>query len=85
MGRSNSASCPHCESKARISTSKKITAITREIYYQCTNIQCGHTWAAHLSAVRTIVASRTPNPAVFIPQSAQSDRSETMPTSAPSG
>lgn len=73
MGRSNSTACPHCASKARISTSKKITALTREIYYQCTNIECGHTWAAHLSAVRTIVPSRIPNPAVFIPLSERSD------------
>ena len=82
MGRSNSASCPHCASKARISTSKKITPITREIYYQCSNIECGHTWAAHLSAVRTIVPSRIPNPAVFIPQS---ERSEPMPETSSSG
>lgn len=82
MGRSNSASCPHCASKARISTSKKITPLTREIYYQCTNIECGHTWAAHLSAVRTIVPSRIPNPTVYIPQS---ERSETMTDANPSG
>ncbi|TFW71492.1 transcriptional regulator [Methylotenera oryzisoli] len=73
MGRSNSASCPHCSSKARISTSKKVTNITREIYYQCTNIECGHTWASVLSAVRTIVPSRIPNPAVFIPQSVKTE------------
>ncbi|HEY9210370.1 MAG TPA: ogr/Delta-like zinc finger family protein [Methylotenera sp.] len=81
MSKNNRASCPHCSSRATISTSKKITAITREIYFQCTNIQCGHTWAAHLSAVRTICPSRTPNPAVFIPLSA---RSEAM-TDTPSG
>jgi len=82
MGRSNSASCPHCASKARVSTSKKITAITREIYYQCSNIECGHTWASLLSAVRTIVPSRTPNPAVFIPQSS---KTEPMQETSPSG
>ncbi len=73
MSKGNQASCPHCSSKARISTSKKITPITREIYYQCSNIECGCTWASHLSAVRTIVPSRTPNPAVFIPLSARSE------------
>jgi uncharacterized Zn finger protein len=82
MSKGNRASCPHCSSKATISTSKKITAITREIYYQCTNIECGHTWAAVLSAVRTIVPSRTPNPAVFIPQSA---KTEPMQEKSPSG
>jgi Ogr/Delta-like zinc finger. len=82
MSRAFRASCPHCASKATIATSRKITAITREIYYHCTNFECGHTWAALLSAVRTIVPSRTPNPAVFIPQS---ERIEDMKKSTPSG
>jgi hypothetical protein len=82
MSRGNHASCPHCASRARISTSKKVSEISREIYYQCTNFECGHTWAALLSAVRTIVPSRIPNPAVFIPQS---ERIEAMKKQTSSG
>jgi len=82
MSKGSHASCPHCASRARIGTSKKITAITREIYYQCTNIECGHTWASLLSAVRTIVPSRIPNPTVFIPLS---ERSGAMTDKSPSG
>lgn len=82
MSKNSRAVCPHCSSKASIKTSKKITAITREIYFQCSNFECGHTWAALLSAVRTIVPSRIPNPDVHIPQSS---RYEPMTETSPSG
>ncbi len=71
--------CPHCESKAEIRTSKAISEISREIYFQCTNPECGHTWASLLSAIRTIVASRIPNPKVFIPLSDKTGTTATPP------
>lgn len=68
--------CPHCEKKANIRTSKHITAITRELYYQCSNVNCGHTWVALISAIRTIVPSQTPNPKVYIPTSERSSAAQ---------
>jgi len=74
-------SCPHCGSKAAIRTSKEVSLITRELYFQCTNHECGHTWTSLLSAIRTIVPSQLPNPAVFIPLS---DKAR-VPEPSPSG
>jgi len=59
--------CPHCQAKAIVSSSRSLSLISRETYFQCTNIECGHTWASITTAVRSIVPSRTPNPDVHIP------------------
>lgn len=64
--------CPHCGETATIRTSKIISEITRELYMQCTNIECAHTWVNILSAVRTIAPSMCPNPKVYIPMSPHS-------------
>lgn len=58
--------CPHCEGKSKIRTSRSISTISKELSYQCTNINCGHTWVALISIVRTIVPSQIPNPKVYI-------------------
>jgi len=67
--------CPHCQQKALVKTSRLMSLISRETYYQCSNIECGHTWASVTTAIRTIVPSRTPNPEVHIPLS---ERSQAM-------
>lgn len=36
--------CPECGKKGNIRTSKKITADTREKYFQCTNTDCSSEW-----------------------------------------
>lgn len=46
--------CPHCNERATIYTSKEITPTLREMYLQCSNLVCGHTWIAAMEAVRTI-------------------------------
>ncbi len=56
--------CPHCKSAAHIRTSKAITALTREIRLQCTNVECGHTFVAMLETVRTIRPSGIPDPLI---------------------
>lgn len=69
MSRKARTRCPHCKSTAAIRTSRELSDISREAYYQCTNHLCGFTWKALVSAVATIVPSRTPNPTVNIPMS----------------
>lgn len=59
--------CPHCSGNAKVRTSRSLSPISRELYYQCQNVQCGHTWYSLLSVIRTIVPSRTPNQKVYIP------------------
>jgi len=63
--------CPHCGKPATTRTSRLMSEISREISFQCTNDPevCGFTWVALLSAIRTIVPSRTPNQNVHIPLS----------------
>lgn len=79
MSRASHATCPHCDTRATKRTSRKITEITREAYFQCNNIECGHTWVALISAIRTIVPSRTPNPKVYIPISDRALTPESTP------
>lgn len=61
--------CPHCKSKATCRTSRDVTDLTRELYMQCHNIECGHTWKSIMTAVNTIVPSQVPNPRVFLARS----------------
>lgn len=74
--------CPHCNSVAAARTSREITPLTREIYMQCLDVTCGHTWRSLLSAVATIVPSQRPNPDVFIPRSTRKLNEETESTDA---
>lgn len=61
--------CPHCGGVAASRTTRELSPLTREIYIQCLNFECGHTWKSFLSIVATIVPSQIPNPKVFIPRS----------------
>lgn len=46
--------CPHCGRRAQVQTSKEQSRTMRDVYFQCTNLLCGHTWVASLEAMRTI-------------------------------
>lgn len=59
--------CPHCGSRAQVRTSKEVSRTMREVYFQCVNLACGHTWAASLEANRTISPSAVPSPEVDLP------------------
>lgn len=39
----------------------------RELVYQCTDPECGHTWVSNLEAIRTLSPSAKPNPTVLLP------------------
>lgn len=56
--------CPHCRTLGRIRSSKELSPLLREIYYQCDDLDCGHTWVASLEAIRTLSPSAKPNPAI---------------------
>lgn len=61
--------CMHCKAQAEIRTSRMVTESMRESTYVCTNVECGHTFVAITEAVRTLVPSATPDPAVNLPLS----------------
>lgn len=67
VGRFAPLYCPHCKTKARVRTSKQVTGQHRDIYYQCINLFCGHTFKASLAYEYGIVPSNIPNPKVDLP------------------
>ncbi|HEM8998933.1 TPA: ogr/Delta-like zinc finger family protein [Burkholderia cenocepacia] len=59
--------CHHCGSRAVIRTSRTLSALVREAYCQCTNVECATTYKIHVATVHTIAPSLNPNPHVFVP------------------
>jgi hypothetical protein len=57
-----------------------MSELSRELYVQCCNPLCGHTWRAVLSIVATITPSNCPNPRVFIARSERKLSEETPST-----
>lgn len=62
--------CPHCGAYAMARTSREQSKTLREITYQCSDVECGHTYVANLEIVRTLSPSAKPNAAVRLPISA---------------
>ena len=81
--------CPHCQSKATCRTSRTVTQTMRELYMQCHNVECGHTWKSILAVSHSIVPSQCPNPKVFVPSrhraAPQDDRQLTLMPAYQSG
>ncbi|MDY7792183.1 ogr/Delta-like zinc finger family protein [Burkholderia ubonensis] len=59
--------CHHCGSRAVIRTSRTLSALVREAYCQCTNVECATTYKIHVATVHTIAPSLNPNPRVYVP------------------
>lgn len=58
---------PKCASHALLRSSEGISRTMRVLKYQCTNIECGHTWEAHLSFIGTISPSALPQTGQALP------------------
>jgi hypothetical protein len=67
LGRTDRLRCPHCKFAGRRRSSREITPTHRDIYYQCTNLFCGHTWKASETYDYGIVPSAIPDPRVTLP------------------
>lgn len=63
----NTIACPHCRSRMRTITSRQLSTLVREIYFDCMNVDCGHRCVAQLGLVRTLVPSLIPNAQVSLP------------------
>lgn len=59
--------CPHCKCRGQRRSSREITETHRDIYYQCSNLLCGHTWKASETYDYGIVPSAIPDPRVSLP------------------
>jgi hypothetical protein len=51
----------------RTITSRQLSTLVREIYFDCMNVDCGHRCVAQLGIVRTLVPSLIPNAQVSLP------------------
>jgi hypothetical protein len=63
----NTIACPHCRSRMRTITSRQLSTLVREIYFDCMNVDCGHRCVAQLGIVRTLVPSLIPDGQVSLP------------------
>lgn len=54
--------CPHCGTVAGIRSSRAVSRLTREMYCQCCNLECGHTFVGLVEVVRTLSPSAVPDP-----------------------
>lgn len=59
--------CPHCNSRSLIRNSKLVTPVAKDLYMNCLNTDCGHTWKAQISIVHTLSPSAMPNPEIDLP------------------
>lgn len=59
--------CPHCGERSIVRSSEQITPIVRELRLTCDNHECGHSFVAQLSVIRTVRPSAKPNPAIHLP------------------
>ena len=71
--------CPHCNHQATIRSSKDLSPLSRELYFQCTNFECGHTWRSLLSIVNTIVPSQKPRSNIYIPLADRTQQAAPVP------
>jgi hypothetical protein len=51
----------------RTITSRQLSPLVREIYFDCMNVDCSHRCVAQLGIVRTLVPSLVPNGEVSLP------------------
>lgn len=59
--------CPHCQGRMRTITSKRLSALVREIYVDCMNVDCSFRGVIQMGFVRTLVPSLTPSAEVRLP------------------
>jgi hypothetical protein len=66
--------CPHCKQIATRDSSRQLSSVTKEAYYQCKNLECGHTFKSYEQVVYTLSPSGTPDPTVYLPLSPRKQR-----------
>ncbi len=61
-----SIECPHCREKARTRSSRAVSPTYKHLNFQCSNIECGHTFAGALEILYTIAPSAIPDPEIHL-------------------
>lgn len=71
--------CPHCDNRAIAQDGRTVTRTTRELYFQCSNVDCGATFKSQLAIIAMISPSSMPHPDVKLPFVAPRRRKPTGP------
>lgn len=67
MSRTVAFLCPHCESRALIRSSEQVSETVREARMRCDNDDCGFSFVAQISVIRTIQPSLKPKAGIVVP------------------
>lgn len=67
LNRGAQTKCPHCGSNCQIRTSREIDTLSRDVYFMCRDVECGHQFVAQMTIKHSIVASRTPRAGLMLP------------------
>ncbi|WP_255315229.1 ogr/Delta-like zinc finger family protein [Pandoraea pnomenusa] len=60
--------CPHCGKPMQVRTSRMLSLMMKEIYFQCVNVpDCCFTSKGFLELAVTLTPSQNPNPLVYLP------------------
>ena len=73
--------CPHCKASSEIRTGRMVSATMRESIYQCTNVECGHTFIVDAEVSRTLSPSLGHSPCCF--KATSTSRNVSMPDILP--
>lgn len=59
-------SCPHCQQRLRVRSSRQIEATYRQLTYQCLNVTCGAIFGGEMTITHQISAGAAPDPTVHL-------------------
>ncbi|MBX9298796.1 ogr/Delta-like zinc finger family protein [Chromobacterium vaccinii] len=59
--------CPHCDQVAYTRTSRYLSELTQEEYFQCSNIACGHNFTSFRTVRETLSPPALPKAGIHIP------------------
>lgn len=79
----NAIACPHCGGRVRTLTSRALSALVREIYFDCVDVTCAHRFVAQLGIVRTLTPSLRPSAEIALPMVERRANDIIVPPSAP--
>jgi len=78
----NAIACPHCGGRVRTLTSRALSTLVREIYFDCVDVTCAHRFVAQLGIVRTLTPSLRPSADIALPMVERRANDITMPPAA---
>ncbi|WP_429109909.1 ogr/Delta-like zinc finger family protein [Aeromonas media] len=77
--------CPHCGSYSTVRTSQRMSDLTVQARYRCSNDFCGYVFQVMSTVTGYYVPSALPNPAVLVPRlkGSRSHQEEPASTATP--